>query len=116
LDANNVLFDFDTNLYFYKNEIFRMLGSKLVIFYCPHPKLITGPLTDAKVRKINTLVVDDPKIQETVLKDMSFKNKINFSSIPFFEQNIKTWFNNDFSIVTDPDTRNFSNFFLTLNK
>ena len=116
LNADNVLFDHDTNLYFYKNEIFRMLGNKLVVFYCPHPKLLTGAITDAKVRKVNTLVVDDPKVQETILNTMNFNNKIEFTSSPFFDQNVKTWFNNDFSIVTLPDSRNFSNFYLIPNR
>ena len=40
LKTNNVLFDLDTNVFFYKNEVFRMVGDRLVVVYCPHPKLL----------------------------------------------------------------------------
>jgi hypothetical protein len=115
LESDNVMFDLDTNTYFYKNEIFRIVGDKVVIVYCPHPKLITSPITDIKVRKINPITVEDPEL----LKKMS-ESKLNkvsdFISSKFLDQYMKCWFNDEFSIVTIPEDRNFSNFCLVPNR
>ena len=56
LTADVIAFDLDTNTCFYKNEIFRFIGNRLVIVYCPHPKLIVDEITDSKVRKIRELL------------------------------------------------------------
>lgn len=112
LKTNGVLFDLDTNVYFYKNEIFRMVGNKLVIVYCPHPKLISGDITDSKVRKVNPITVEDEN-----LKDLPAYDKISeFISSNLMEQNMKCWFNYEFSLVTIPDDRNRSNWCLISNK
>jgi len=112
LTTNNVMFDLDTNTYFYKNEIFRMVGSQLVIVYCPHPKLISGEITDSKVRKINPITVEDASLVE-----LPAYEKINeFISSTLMEQHMKCWFNYEFSIVTIPDDRNKSNWCLVPNK
>jgi len=112
LKTNGVLFDLDTNVYFYKNEIFRMVGNKLVIVYCPHPKLITGEITDSKVRKVNPITVVDEN-----LTDLPAYNKVSeFISSSLMEQNMKCWFNYEFSLVTLPDDRNKTNWCLVPNK
>jgi hypothetical protein len=111
LTAEKVAIDLDSNCYFYKNEIFRMVGDKLVIIYCPHPKLITGPIEDEKVRRINPITIQDPSIQLP-----EYKHVATFMSSHLMDQNMKCWFNAEFSIVTIPEDRNFSNFCLVCNK
>jgi len=111
LKANKVLFDLDTNVYFYKNEIFRMVGNRMVIVYCPHTKLITGEITDLKVRKINPITIEDEN-----LTDLPFYEKTSsFISSSMMEQNMKCWFNYEFSLVTLPYDRNKSNWCLVPN-
>ena len=96
--AEKVAYDVDTQLYFYKNEIFQMVGNKLVIVYCPHPKLITGDITDAKVRKINPITVDDPEIPSLP----EYKEIKEFSTDELMKEQLKSWFNDTFSIITIP--------------
>jgi len=112
LDAKSVAFDLDTNTYFCKNEIFRMVGNRLVIIYCPHPKLITGDITDSKVRKISPITIEDENLTELP----NYEIVREFISSQLMEQYIKCWFNNEFSLVTIPEDRNFSNWCLTANK
>jgi len=112
LTAKKVAYDLDTNTFFYKNEIFRMVGNRLVIVYCPHPKLITGEINDSKVRKINPITLEDPKLTE-----LPQYGEINeFISSELLDQNIKCWFNNEFSLVTLPRDRNGSDWCLVPNK
>lgn len=112
LTGKNVAFDLDTNSYFYQNEIYRMVGSKLVIVYCPHPKLITGEITDSKVRKINPITIEDPALTE-----LPRYNKLcEFISSELMEQYMKCWFNHEFSLVTIPEDRNAQNWCLVPNK
>jgi len=111
LRTNNVLFDLDTNVYFYKNEIFRMVGDKLVIVYCPHPKLISGEITDSKVRKVTPITVVEENLELPVYEKIS-----EFISSNLMEQYMKCWFNNEFSLVTIPEDRNKSNWCLIPNK
>jgi hypothetical protein len=112
LNAPEVAYDLDTNTYFYKNEIFRMIGNKLVIFYAPHPKLISGKITDDKVRKINRLVVEDPDLQQLP----PFKSIYNFISSNMLDQYLKCWFNDEFSLLTIPYVRYGQNWALIPNK
>ena len=112
LNANDVAFDEDTRAYFYKNEIFRMVGDKLVIIYCPHPKLITGAITDKKVRMISPITISDPENLEVP----DFDNVKSFLSSTLMDQRMKCWFNREFSIVTDPEDRNMSNWMLVSNR
>jgi len=111
LDSENVAIDLDTNTYFYKNEIFKMIGNKLAIVYCPHTKLITNSITDSKIRKVNTSLFIDEKIQLPVFKTVN-----EFLSTTLLEQHMKCWFNDDFSIITIPNDRNYSNYCLVPNK
>lgn len=112
LEGENVGFDLDTNTYFYKNEIYRMVGNRLVIAYCPHPKLITGEITDSKVRKINPITVEDSDLTDLPV----YENIKQFISSELLDRYMRCWFNNEFSIVTVPNDRNGQNFCLVLNK
>lgn len=112
LRANSVLYDLDTNTYLYKNEIFKMIGSRLVVAYCPHPKLISGEITDSKVRRINPMTVED----ENLTGIPQYENVGQFLSTELLEQNVVCWFNNEFSIVTIPADRNGQNWCLIPNR
>jgi hypothetical protein len=112
LNANNVGYDLDTNVYFYKNEIFRMVGDKLVVVYCPHPKLINGEITDSKVRKINPITIDDPTLKNLP----QYQNIREFISSDLLDQYFRCWFNYEFSIVTIPVDRNGQNWCLVPNR
>jgi hypothetical protein len=111
MTANNVLYDLDTNTYLYKNEIFRMVGKKLVIVYCPHPKLITGSISDSKVRKINPITIEDPNIFELP----QYEKLEQFILSHLLDEHMRCWFNNEFSIVTIPNDRNSQNWALVPN-
>ena len=113
MNGDNVGYDTDTGSYFFKNEIFKMVDSKLVIIYCPHPKLIKiigEELTDSNVRKVNPITIEDPNLK---LKDYKM---VSFSSNDLLETNMKCWFNDLFSIVTIPEDGNFSNWCLIPNQ
>lgn len=111
LTATKVAFDLDTNVFFFRNEIFRMVGNRLVIVYCPHPKLITGEITDAKCRKVNPITIEDPELALP-----KYEVVREFISSELLDQHMKCWFNADFSLVTIPEDRNFSNWCLIANK
>lgn len=112
LNAQAVGYDLDTNTYFVKNEIFKMVGNKLVIVYCPHPKLITGDITDMKVRKINPITIEDPNLTSLP----SYERIQEFLSSELLDQHLRCWFNNEFSLVTIPNDRNGQNWCLVPNK
>lgn len=112
LTAKKVMYDLDTNIYFFKNEIFRMVGNQMVIVYCPHPKLISGDITDSKVRKVNPITIEDPKLTEIP----KYERVNEFISSSLMDQFMKCWFNHEFSIVTIPDDRNKCNWCLVPNK
>ena len=114
INADNVGFDLDTNTYLYKNEIFKKVGEKgdkLVIVYCPHPKLIAGDITDIKVRKIIPITIEDKDLQLPIFNKMQ-----SITSSDLMNQNIKCWFNKDFSIMTLPHDRHSQNWCLIPNK
>lgn len=112
LTAEKVAFDLDTYTYFFKNEIFRMVGNRLVIVYCPHPKLITGEMTDSKVRKINPITIEDPALT----KLPEYGQVQEFISSELLDQHMKCWFNNEYSLVTLPKDRTGSDWCLIPNK
>lgn len=114
LNGENIGYDLDTKAFFYKNEIFKKIDNRLVIIYCPHPKLIKmigEEYTNANVRKVNPITIEDPKLE---MKE--YKNIISFSSNELLESYMKCWFNDLFSIVTIPEDRNFSNWCLVPNR
>lgn len=112
LNADKVAFDVNTKTYFYKNEIFKMVDDKLVIVYCPHPKMIEKDITDFKVRKIKPITIHDPKLTHLP----NFKNVRKFNSVQLFENSMKCWFNNNFSIVTIPENKHGYEWCLIANK
>jgi len=112
LKADNVAYDLDTNVYLYRNEIYRMVGKRLVIVYCPHPKLITGEISDSKTRKINPITIEDPELVELP----SYGKICEFISSDLLDQYMRCWFNNEFSLVTIPEDRNGQNWCLVPNK
>lgn len=102
LTAKEVAFDLDTKTFFCKNEIFKMVGNKLVVVYCPHTKLIEGDITDEKVRKVSPITIDDPN-----LKTLPEYSKVyNFLSTELIDKQYKCWFNKQFSLITTPKDRN----------
>lgn len=114
LSGENVLFDNDTNTHFYKNEIFKKVGDRLVIVYCPHPKLIKTigeELTDINIRKVNPITIEASNLE---MKE--YIRVTTFSSNELLQMNMKCWFNDIFSIVTLPEDNNFSNWCLVPNK
>jgi len=111
LNAKDVAFDVQTETLFYKNEIFKMVGNKLVIVYCPHPKLINGEITDKKVRKINPITIEDPNLIS--LKDYAPLKLFNSGDL--LDQYMKCWFNNEFSLITIPVDYNGSDWCLIGN-
>lgn len=110
LSATKILQDLDTHTYFYKNEIFKMVGERLIIVYCPHPKLLTGQITDSKVRKVNPIMVEH--------KVLSLKRTVDivpFMTTTLLDENLKCWFNSEFSLITIPKDRNSCDFCLIPN-
>ncbi len=112
MNAEKVAFDVDANVYIYKNEIFRDVGGRFVIVYCPHPKLISGKITDSKVRRITITTIDDPEYKGLP----EFRNIFHIVSSDLMNQYTKCWFNTEFSIVTIPEDRNGSNWCLVPNR
>ncbi len=104
--SGRIMRDLDTNLFFYKNEIYRMVGDKLVIVYCPHTKLIPSITVDnvKKVSPITIQMAPDFKLPEP-------KEIRDFISTELSGKRLKCWFNDVFTIYSEGE-----NFFLTPNK
>lgn len=114
LNGDDVAYDLDTNTYFFRNEIYRMVGNRLVIVYCPHPILISGEITDKKVRKVNPITVEDESLTPQTLEN-KYKNVQEFLSTDLINRNMSCWFNKEFTIVTLPEDGNASNWCLIAN-
>lgn len=116
LNGENVAYDLDTKTFFYKNEIFRKVDdNRLVIVYCPHPKLIKilgEEYTDSNVRKVSPITIDDPNLSATMKE---YKNIISFSSNDLLDSYMKCWFDDNFSIITVPEDHNKSGWCLVTN-
>lgn len=105
------LYDVDTKVFLYRNEIFKRIQNTngdelLVIVYCPHTKLISGKITDKKVRKLTPLTVKMDQDFITLMQNLEctvpesgFKNNC-FSSDTLIEENLGCWFSDEFTIVT----------------
>ena len=111
LSATKVLYDLDTSVYMYKNEIFRMIDKRLVIIYCPHPSLIIAPVTDEKLRRIKPITIEDPDF--TKLPEY---NSVHILTNDLIDQHVKCWFNSEFSLMTLPEDRNLANWCLVPNR
>lgn len=112
------LYDVDTETFIYRNEVFKHVKNTkgedlLVVVYCPHTKLISGKITDKKVRKLTPLTIKmDNEFIEKMKKlenyiPSEFSNmefKTNFiSSDALMEEKLGCWFNDEFTIVIHPD-------------
>lgn len=112
------LYDVDTETYLYRNEVFKRVRKNngedlLVIVYCPHTKLISGKITDKKVRKLTPLTI---KINEQFEQELAKLDKIapeHFISVgektscisgdALMEEKLGCWFNDEFHIIVYPD-------------
>ena len=108
------LYDIDTRVFLYRNEVFRRVVNSngddlLVIVYCPHTKLLSGKITDKKVRKLTPLTI---KMDEefTIIMDFLEKkmptepfSKNCISSDALMEEKLGCWFNDEFTIVIQSD-------------
>ena len=110
LTAPKIMKDLDTGVLFFKNEIFKQVGDKLVVVYCPHTKLLKGDITDEKVRKINTITIQDKEAHLPDYEVVTFKSSDLLSNIT------KCWFNEHFSILTIPNDTSSSEWALRSNK
>lgn len=97
-NSESALYDVDTDFYLLKNEIFRMVGNRLLIVYCPHTKLLTGDVTSRRAVKVFPFVVECGDI-DTLPK---YKKLKKFNSFDLQSEHLKCWFNWNFSIVTLP--------------
>ena len=108
------LYDIDTEVFIYRNEVFKHVQNArgediLIIVYCPHTKLISGKLTDKKVRKLTPLTIkmDEEflgimsKLEEQIPEDGFRKNCI--SSDALMEEQLGCWFNDEFTILIRSD-------------
>jgi len=113
LDTHKICYDEDTGIYLYMNEMFKFFDDKLAIIYAPHTKLIQGQITNYKVKKVSPLVTTldiEPNFQ---LRDVhAFQSK----SSDISDLYIKCWFNDEFSLVTNPDSIDGISFCLVPNK
>jgi len=110
MSAKKVVKDTDTDIYFFKNEIFKKTTDKLVIIYCPHTKLLKGEVTDEKVRKINPITIIDNSIELPNYEIVEISSSVLLNSI------CRCWFNNEFSILSIPNNSNSSDWAITSNK
>lgn len=109
MDSKIACFDEDTDIYLYMNEIFKRNNDRLAVIYAPHTKLIQGPITSYKVKKISSLITrvnDDVKPFEKVYR---------FKSSELSTLYMKCWFNDEFSLITNPEETGMS-FCLVPNK
>ncbi len=112
------LYDFDTGVFLYRNEVFKRVKNTngkdlLVIVYCPHTKLISGKITDKKVRKLTPLTIKMDYEFSFMIKHLENEIPIEFSNMGFktncissdalMEETLGCWFNDEFTIVISPD-------------
>lgn len=108
------LYDVDTDVFIYRNEVFKRITNTngedlLVIVYCPHTKLISGKITDKKVRKLTPLTIkmDNEFINiinklESQIPEIDFKTNC-ISSDALMEETLGCWFNDEFTIIIHSD-------------
>jgi hypothetical protein len=108
------LYDVDTSVFIYRNEVFKRVEnsngeSLLVIVYCPHTKLISGKVTDKKVRKLTPLTIkmDSEFINlmdnlEKQAPESGFATNC-ISSDALMDEKMGCWFNDEYTIVIHSD-------------
>ena len=108
------LYDIDTRVFLYRNEVFRRVTNSsgedlLVIVYCPHTKLISGKLTDKKVRKLTPITIKMNKEFTTIMDFLEQKypvepfSKNAISSDALMEYKMGCWFNDEFTLIIYSD-------------
>lgn len=112
------LYDIDTDVFIYRNEVFKRVQNSngqdiLVVVYCPHTKLISGKITDKKVRKLTPLTIRmdnelknimDRLTQHIPKQFINMGEKTNcFSSDALMDEWLGCWFNDEFTIIVYPD-------------
>jgi len=109
------LYDVDTEAFLYRNEVFKRVQNAngknlLVVVYCPHTKLISGKITDKKVRKLTPLTIEmDHDINQKIksLEHEASNEHVlewtGFSSDTLIKEKLGCWFNDEFTIIVYPD-------------
>jgi hypothetical protein len=99
LNAGNIGFDLNTEYYFFKNEIFKFVDNKILIVYCPHTKLITGEITEEKIKMVLPTSVENPFGSEKGYFQAKERKINRFSSSTIMSDRLSCWFNSEFSII-----------------
>jgi hypothetical protein len=109
------LYDIDTEVFIYRNEVFKKVTNSngddlLVVIYCPHTKLISGKITDKKVRKLTPITIKmDPEFDrmmdnlENQKSEYSEFRKNFISSDALMGDKLGCWFNDEFTIIINSD-------------
>jgi hypothetical protein len=112
--GNGWLYDVDTGVFIYRNEVFKRVKTAknqdlLVIVYCPHTKLISGKITDKKVRKLTPLTIKMDQeffnimtVLENQIPEDGFRQNC-ISSDALMEDRLGCWFNDEFTIIIQSD-------------
>lgn len=95
VNAEKVVYDVDTEFMMVNNEIFKFIGNKLFIAYCPHTKLVPK-YTEREVRHIKIILSD----YNYNIPDYTYTQ---IDSSTFLSAAMKCWFNKDFDIITIPN-------------
>jgi len=109
------LYDVDTEVFLYRNEVFKRVENSngdnlLVVIYCPHTKLISGKITDKKVRKLTPITIKMDQefinmmqvLENKIPSDAPF-NKNYISSDALMGDKLGCWFNDEFTIIVNSD-------------
>jgi len=104
------IYDVDNNIYLIKNEIYKVLKEEniLLVFYCPHTKLIQQ-FSDRNIRKMEMFLFDVPDLKVVERKD---NETHQFSSSELMKKPIVMWFNEHFELVTEPSNNGKINYHL----
>lgn len=108
------LYDVDTEVFIYRNEVFKRVQNAmgediLIIVYCPHTKLISGKITDKKVRKLTPLTIKMDKEFKRIMSNLELQipesdfSKNCISSDALMEEQLGCWFNDEFTILIRSD-------------
>jgi hypothetical protein len=97
IECKKCSFDELYGFYFYKNEVFKVYDDKIFLAYLPHTKLISGPITERKIKKLLPISINNPfNSQEEFFKNKQIKK---FSIENLKKNQLKCWFNFEFNII-----------------
>jgi len=108
------LYDVDAQTFIYRNEVFKHVKNSkgedlLVIVYCPHTKLISGKITDKKVRKLTPITIKMDREFVSIMNNLDEQTPTDgfrqncISSDALMETKLGCWFNDEFTIIIQPD-------------